>query len=297
MDLTMHQLTLFRTVAHHRSYTRAAALLYLSQPAVSQQIRSLEQQLGLQLFVRSGRGIALTPAGQELLHHAERLLALFAETAPLVREIHRLERGSVIIGASTSAGTYVVPALLADFHTRYPGIHVTLTVADRHITEEQLLSHEVDLVVMSVIEQHDRFVIKPLLPYKLVPIAAPSHRLAERSALLLDDLQEEILLQRDQSAGTRHDTDLHFAQAGVSFQKTLELGNIEAIKEGVIAGLGIAVLSWESVKFEVCIGDLVVLDVQGFPWQRQWYVVYLKDRKLSLAATALQQFLLQAKYN
>src|SRR5450759_3363268 len=125
-DFTVHQLTVFCTVAHHLSYTKAAEALYLSQPAVSQQVRSLEQVLDLQLFARSGRGIVLTTAGQELLRHAERLLALLAETAPVVHEIHTLERGSVLVGASTSAGTYVVPALLGAFHARSPGKLVTL---------------------------------------------------------------------------------------------------------------------------------------------------------------------------
>src|SRR5579864_2812451 len=134
-DFTVHQLTVFRTVAHHLSYTKAAEALYLSQPAVSQQIRTLEQLLGLHLFERLGRGIVLTPVGQEFLKHTERLLTLLAGTAPVVEEIHALERGSVSIGASTSAGTYVVPPLLGAFHARYPGLHVTLVVANRRSIE------------------------------------------------------------------------------------------------------------------------------------------------------------------
>src|SRR5713226_6574007 len=150
-DFTVHQLTVFRTVAQHLSYTRAAESLYLSQPAVTQQIKTLEQALGLRLFARSGRGIVLTPAGQELLHHAERLLTLLAETSPVVHEIQALERGSVVVGASISAGTYVVPPLLGSFHARYPRIHVTLLVAHRHSIEEDLLTHQLDLGVMGFI--------------------------------------------------------------------------------------------------------------------------------------------------
>src|SRR5438093_8105627 len=108
-DFTVHQLTVFRTVAQHLSYTRAAEALYLSQPAVAQQIKTLEQVLGLRLFIRRGRGIVLTSVGQEFLSHAERILTLLAETTPIVHEIHTLERGSVLVGASTSAGTYIVP--------------------------------------------------------------------------------------------------------------------------------------------------------------------------------------------
>jgi len=292
-DFTVHQLTVFRTVAHHHSYTRAAEDLYLSQPAVTQQVRTLEQVLGLQLFTRSGRGIVLTPAGHELLRHTERQLALLAETASVVKEIHTLERGSVLAGASTNAGTYVLPSLLAAFHVHYPGIHVTLMVANRRSIEERLLTHQIDLAVMSLIEQQERLAVEFLMPYELVMVASPSHQLVGRSALSLHDLQQETFLLREQGSGTRLGTEQHFAGASIPLKTSLELGSIEAIKEGVAAGLGIAVLSRESVALEVANGDLAMLDVQGFPLKRQWYVVNLKERRLSRAASALQQFLLQ----
>ena len=292
-DFTVHQLTVFRTVAYHLSYTRAAEALYLSQPAVTQQVRTLEQVLGLQLFTRSGRGIVLTPAGHELLRHTERQLALLAETASVVKEIHTLERGSVLAGASTNAGTYVLPSLLAAFHVHYPGIHVTLMVANRRSIEERLLTHQIDLAVMSLIEQQERLAVEFLMPYELVMVASPSHQLVGRSALSLHDLQQETFLLREQGSGTRLGTEQHFAGASIPLKTSMELGSIEAIKEGVAAGLGIAVLSRESVALEVANGDLAMLDVQGFPLKRQWYVVNLKERRLSRAASALQQFLLQ----
>jgi LysR family transcriptional regulator, low CO2-responsive transcriptional regulator len=294
-DFTVHQLTTFRTVAYHLSYTKAAEVLYLSQPSVSQQVKALELMVGLRLFARSGRGIVLTPAGQEFLRHTERLLALLAETAPVVEEIHSLARGSVLVGASTSAATYVVIPLLGAFHARYPRIHITLTVADRRSIEEHLLTHQVDLAVMSLVERLDRFVMEPLMPHELVIVAKPSHRLAGRSALALDDLRQEIFLLREQGSVTRLLTDRHFAHAGVPLQASLELGSIEAIKQGVIAELGIAVVPSESVTLEIASGDLAILDVQGFPLKRQWYVVHLKGRRLSWATIALQQLLLQRR--
>jgi LysR family transcriptional regulator, low CO2-responsive transcriptional regulator len=294
-DFTVHQLTVFRSVAQHLSYTRAAETLYLSQPAVAQQVKTLEQVLGLRLFARSGRGIVLTPAGQEFLSHAERILTLLAETTPIVHEIHTLGRGNVVIGASISAGTYVVPPLLGAFHACYPGVHVTLMVAHRRAIEEDLLTHQIDLGVMSFIERRERFVVELLRPYELLMVAPPFHRLARRSAIPLYDLQDETLLMREPASVTRLATELHFAQAGVPIPASLELGNIEATKEGVAAELGIAVLPHESVALELASGDLVVLDVQGFPLQRQWNVVHVKGRRLSLAANALWQLLLQSK--
>ena len=294
-DFTVHQLTVFRTVAQHLSYTRAAETLYLSQPAVAQQVKSLEQMLGLRLFARRGRGIVLTPAGQEFLSHAERFLTLLAETTPVVHEIHTLGRGSVVIGASISAGTYVVPPLLGAFHARYPGVHITLMVAHRRSIEEDLLTHKIDLGVMSFIERRERFVVELLRPYELLMVASPFHRLAGCSAISLHDLQEETLLMREPESVTRLATELHFAQAGVPIPASLELGNIEATKEGVAAELGIAVLPRESVALELASGDLVVLGVQGFPLQRQWNIVHVRDRRLSLAAKALRQLLLQSR--
>ncbi|HEY6406543.1 MAG TPA: LysR family transcriptional regulator, partial [Ktedonobacteraceae bacterium] len=214
-DFTVHQLTVFRTVAQYLSYTRAAEALYLSQPAVAQQVKTLEQVLGLRLFVRSGRGIVLTPVGQEFHNHADRLLTRLAETTPVVHEIHTLKRGSVVIGASISAGTYVVPPLLGSFHARYPRVRVTLFVAHRHTIEEGLLTYKIDLGVMGYVEQRERFDVELLRPYQLLVVASPSHRLAGRSTIPLHDLQKETLLIREKESVTRLATELHFAQAGV----------------------------------------------------------------------------------
>jgi DNA-binding transcriptional LysR family regulator len=166
-------------------------------------------------------------------------------------------------------------------------------VADRHSIEESILSRKVDLAVMSLVEEKDRFVVEFMLPHELVVVASPSHRLAQRSAMTVHDLQQETFLLREQSSGTRLDTEFYFAHAGIPLQDSLELSSIEAIKEGVIAELGIAVVPLESVEFEITDGDLVMLDVQGFPLKRQWYVVHLKGRRLSRAATVLRQLFLQ----
>ena len=294
LDFTVHQLTVFRTVAQHLSYTRAAEALYLSQPAVAQQIKTLEQVLGLRLFIRRGRGIVLTPVGQEFLSHAERILTLLAETTPIVHEIHTLERGSVLVGASTSAGTYIVPPLLGAFHSRYPRVHVTLMVAHRHAIEEHLLTHQVDLAVMGLIEQQDRLVVEFLRPYELVMVSSPSHRLAGRSALSLHDLQAETLLLREQESATRLATEQHFAQAGVPLPAA-GIGQHRSDQGRGSRRVRDCGALRESIALEIANGVLVVLDVQGFPLKRQWYIVHLKGRKLSRSANALRQLLLQTR--
>jgi DNA-binding transcriptional LysR family regulator len=168
-------------------------------------------------------------------------------------------------------------------------------VANRSSIEERLLTHQVDLAVISLVEQQERFVMEFLMPYELVVVAPTSHPLVGHKGLRLQDLQQEQFLLREQGSGTSLETEQHFTRADVSLRASLELDSIEAIKEGVAAGLGIAVLSRESIALEVANGDLAILDVQGFPLERQWYIVHLKGRRLSRAADALRQFLLQSK--
>ena|SRR5579859_1859926 len=292
-DFTIHQLTVFRTVARHLSYTRAAEDLYLSQPAVSQQVRTLEQALGVSLFERSGRGIVLTAAGQEVLGQAERLLALFGETAVVVREIQALERGSVLFGATISPGTYLVPPLLGRFHARYPGIHVTLIVANYRVVEELLMTYQLDLAVMSTVERQDALRVEPFLPYGLDVIAPPTHHLAQRESMTANDLQGETFLLHECETASRRCVEEYFEREAITLQSALEMSSIDAIKEGVIAGLGIAVVEREAIALEIASGELVVLDVRGFPVQQPTYMVHLKKRRLSQAAEAFRQYLLQ----
>jgi DNA-binding transcriptional LysR family regulator len=292
-DFTIHQLTIFRTVARHLSYTRAAEELYLSQPAVSQQIRTLEQALGVYLFERSGRGIVLTVAGQELLEQAERLLALFSETATVVQEIQALKRGSVLLGATISTGAYLVPPLLGMFHTRYPEIHVTLVVASYRVVEELLLTYQLDLAVMSTVGRQDFLHIERFLPYMLVVIAPPTHHLAQCTAVTASDVQTETFLLHERGTASRRCTEEYFKQNNIILQNTLETSSIDAIKEGVIAGWGIAVVEREAIALEIACGELVVLDVEGFPLLKPTYMVHLKKRRVSRAADAFQQYLLQ----
>ena len=188
-----------------------------------------------------------------------------------------------------------MPPLLGSFHARYPQIHITLLIAHRRTIEEDLLTYKIDLGVMGHVEQREHFIAELLRPYKLLVVASPFHRLAGRRTIPLHDLQKETLLMREKESVTRLATELHFAQAGVPIPTSLELGNIEATKEGVAAELGIAVLPFEAVEMELASGDLIVLDVQGFPLHRQWYVTHVKGRRLSLAANALRQLLMQSR--
>lgn len=291
-DLKPHQLEVFCAIAHHLSYVRVASLLHLTQPAVSQQVKALEATLGVRLVARSGRGIALTPAGEEILPYAERLLKTLRATGPVVQEIHALERGAVTVGASTSAGAYVVPQLLASFHAVRPGIQLTLKVGNRLSIEEDLLAHRVDLAIIGIISRHDRFTVEFLMPNDLIVVAAPSHPMASHAYTTLRQLQHETWLLRERGSGTRQDMAHLFKHASVTMQPGLELSDTGAIKEAAAAGLGLAVVFRQSVERELADGSLVELQVEGFPLQRKWHIVHLRGGRLSLAAKALRQSLL-----
>jgi len=291
-NFKQHQLEVFCTVAQHLSYRRAAEALYLSQPAVTQQIKALKEMLGVPLLERRGRGIVLTPFGQELLPHTERLLRLLRETAPVVRQIESLERGSVLLGASMSTGAYVVPQLLRDFHSAHPQIRLMLKVANRLTTEEDLLNHQIDLAVIGLIQHPERFVVEFLMRNDLIIVAPASHPLAGSINIPLSKLQEERFLLREPGSGTRLDTEELFKHAGLHMHNVMEWGDTGAIKEAVSAKMGIAVVFRQSVALEMARGELVELKVQGFPLERRWHVVHLGSRRLSHAASALREHLL-----
>ena len=191
-DFTVHR-------AHRFSHCRATPQLYKSRRgslSLATRHRTTGQDarahiLGLRLFERSGRGIVLTPAGQDFLNYADRLLTRLAKRLRSYMRIHTLKRGSVVIGASISAGTYVVPPLLGSFHARYPQIRITLLIAHRRTIEDDLLTYKIDLGVVGHVEQQERFVVELLRPYKLLVVASPFHRLAGRRTIPLHELQKE----------------------------------------------------------------------------------------------------------
>lgn len=295
MDLSLHHLRAFESVARHRSFSRAAAELRLSQPAVSLQIKALERTIGMPLFEQIGRKIYLTPAGRELHPYAKRLLALHDETALVLEELRGQRRGSIKVSASTTAGIYVVPRLLGGFHRLYPAVHVSLEVANRFTVQERLEENQVDLAVMGLIENDQALEVAAFAPNELVVIASPRHPLAGQRNIPFAALEGETFLIREPRSGTRADMERLFAERGISIRVGMELGSIGAIKQGVAADLGIAIMSKQAITLELQTQTLVTLDVEGFPIRRQWYVVHLKGKHLSHAARALRSYLLTSQ--
>lgn len=290
MLLNLHQLRIFQAVAAHRSYTRAAEELYLSQPAVSLQVRALERTIGLPLFEKSGRTLKLTDAGRELLTYSDRIFALLDETQLVLEELSGARRGIVKVAASTTAGIYVVPTALGAFHRLNPDVKLTLDVVNRFTVQEHLLNDEVDLAVMGLIEDAHELQVERFLPNELVVIAPPNHRLEGESEIPLEELAKETLLLREAGSGTRTDIERLFSARDLPLHVGMELRSSGAIKQAVAAGLGISVMPESALELELKTDRLITLDVEGFPVHRYWYLVRRAGRHLSAAADALWNF-------
>ena len=291
--LNLHQLATFQVVAKHCSYVRAAEELHFSQPAVSAQIRQLEETLGVKLFEQIGRRTHLTQAGDELYHYSQKIFAVIDEALETMEELRGPDHGRLRVGADTTVGTYVIPGLLGKFHQSYPEVEISLDVVNRAALVERIMSNEIDIAIVGRVPDDIPVVIEPFAPNELVLVASPYHRLAGRANVPLSELAKEHFLMREVGSGTRAALELILQEAEVPLHVSMHMGNNSAIKQGVAAGLGIALISRVALNMELETNRLVILDVEGFPIMRQWRIVHLKDKHLSATALAFKSFLLE----
>ena len=292
-DINLHQLATFQIVAKHRSYVRAAQELHFSQPAVSAQIRQLEENLGVKLFDKIGRKTHLTQAGQELYHYSLKIASLIEETLDIMEALRSPNHGRLSIGADTTVGTYVIPGFLGQFHRVYPDVEITLEVVNRGYLVESLLNNRVDMVIMGKIPTEAAVFMAPFADNELVLVAPPTHRVAGWGRVPFAELAREHFLLREEGSGTRAALEGAFQEAGLPLQVSMHMGNNSAIKQAVAAGLGVALISRVALDMELETNRLVILDVEGFPIMRQWRLVHLQEKNLSATASAFKSFILQ----
>ncbi|WP_142525558.1 LysR family transcriptional regulator [Methylacidimicrobium cyclopophantes] len=290
MDITLQQLRVFEAVAHHRSFTKAAGAVHLTQPAVSIAIKRLEESVGLPLFERIGKKIYLTRIGETL---AEQIRVIHREIdalSNLVLAVQGEVQGPLrVAGVTTSK--YFMPHLLGAFVRLYPGVRPSLLVTNRAQVLQRLAENRDDLVIMGQVPQGLAVEAFPFLDNSLVVVGWADHPLAGRRNIPLRDLLQERFLSREPGSGTRAAIDQAFRSEKMSIEPYMELGSSEAIKQAVIAGLGISVLSARNIRLEVEQGRLRILDVCGFPMRRHWYAVHPKGKQLSRAAETFLAFL------
>lgn len=289
---TLRQLDLFAAVARTQSLTRAAEEVHLTQPAISMQLKRLEESLGLPLFEPAGRGIQLTEAGRELASHVEEVLERLQHLEELAARWRGVRRGRIRLGIVSTA-KYFVPKLLALFLKSHPGIDFRLTIHNREEILAELRANTVDFVIMGRPPQELECIATPFAPNLLGIVAAPSHPLSRRRRMKLAQLADEPFIVREHGSGTRAAMERFFAAHRVKLHGSMEMASNESIKQAVIAGLGLGFLSLHTVRDELAWGRLALLDVEGLPVRRQWFAVRRAARRLVPAAEEFGEFLVR----
>ncbi len=292
MNVSLRQLRVFEAVARLSSYTRAAEELHLSQPAVSMQVRQLEDAVGLALFERVGKSIVLTEAGRETYQYSRSINHSLQEMEEVMEALKGVSRGRLHVAVASTVN-YFAPRLLAAFHQRYPGITPKLDVTNRESLVRLLDANTVDIALMGVPPENVEVESEAFLANPLVVIAPPDHPLAGARAIPLTRLAGEIFVMREPGSGTRQAMERFFKESGMAIRHGMQMTRNEAVKQAVRSGLGLSVVSLHTIELELETRRLVVLDVQGFPLDRQWYLVYRSGKRLSPAAGAFRDFVLQ----
>ncbi len=290
--MTLRQLEVFLAIARDRNFSLAARRIHLSQPTLSEHVSELEKELGHRLFVRKGRVTLLSEAGRVFESYAARVTATVADGRRALGELDGLEKGSLIIGSSTTPGIYLLPRVVGAFRARHPGIDLRLDIANSREIEDRVRANELDLGVVGGHElAPGEECLAAGLVDELVLVVPRAHRWARQRAVSPSRLAEEPLLLREDGSATRRVTERALAQAGVRFTPGMQLGHTEAIKQAVIAGLGVAFVSVYAVADEVAARRLVALRLRGLRIQRHFHLIHNEARTLSASARAFMRVL------
>jgi DNA-binding transcriptional LysR family regulator len=296
VNATLRQFKVFEMVARHLSFTRAAEELFLTQPAVSMQIKQFEDHLGLVLFERLGRKIYLTEAGKEIYRLSRDITVKLEETAAIVDEMRGAEGGHLVVSVASTVQYFAI-RLLAGFRRHYPKVNVSLKVTNHKGLLQLLDQNETDIVLMGTPPENHDLKYEFLLDNPLVIIAPANHPLQGLKNITLPTLSDQTFLMREQGSGTRTSVEKFFTEKGVSVSASMEMNNNSAIKLGVEAGLGLGIVSSHTIDAEIDTGRLVILDVEAFPLMRKWYMVRREGKRLSEVGNAFEEFVRTEKMN
>lgn len=292
LHITLRQLKVFESVARHLSFSRAAEELFLTQPAVSIQIKQLEDTVALPLFEQMGKRIYLTEAGQELYQYSRAIAQQLADMELALDELKGLERGKLNISVVSTAN-YFAPHLLAKFCQRYQNVTISLHVSNREIVLKQLADNLTDLAIMGQPPDGLDIVSETFMENPLVIIAPPNHPLCNMRHIPVKRLEQEIFLVREPGSGTRSAMERFFAEQQIKINRGMEADTTEAIKQAVQAGMGLGIMSLHTIELELETNRLNILDVQGFPIMRHWHIVHRKNKRFSNVAKTFKDFLLK----
>ncbi|CAM4525078.1 DNA-binding transcriptional LysR family regulator [Paenibacillus endophyticus] len=290
--MIVESLRVFVAVTEQRHFSRAAELLNLSQPGVSQHIRNLENELGARLLHRSPKYVRLTEAGDILYQKAKKILNLYEEAK---QDIHLLQNevtGLLQIGASFTIGEYVLPKCIAEFAAKYPLVNMQATIGNTEEIVQAVRANELDIGLIEGQTSASDLVITPFMRDEMIIIAPSAHPLAALRIAAAEQLHDQIWVLRESGSGTRDFSDQFFAENKLVQKRSYIFNSSQSVKEAVLAGLGIAFLSRWVVRKELETGDLMELPIQNARFERQFSIIRHKEASLSLAVTMLLQKLL-----
>ncbi len=290
---TFRQLEVFEALARHGSFTRAAEELFLTQPTASMQIKKLSDTIGLPLYEQLGKRIFLTDAGRALQTTCREIFSVLDRFEMQVSDMKGLKQGKLRLAVITTA-KYFAPRLLGKFCEKYPGIDVTLKVSNRERILERLNDNQDDLYILGQPPEGLEAVTEPFMENLMVVLAPHNHPLVGKRNIPLARLAKEPFIMREPGSGTRMAVERLFHEHRLPIKVRMELGSNEAIKQAIVGGLGVSVLSRHTLALDAAMGQLATLDVQHFPIHRQWHAAYPAGKQLSVVAETFLDYLRSA---
>lgn len=291
--MNLHHLAVFHAIAKAGSVAAAAQELHISQPAISRELKTLENRLGVTLFDRMPRGMRLTEAGKVLDGYAVRIFALERAAETALADISGLSGGSLMLGASNTIGTYLLPVWLAAFRKLHPLVSLGIDIVNTETVARGIAEFRYELGFVEGPVAGTGFSVTVLREDRIVAVVAPDHHWAGSKRISPRALADTPSLMRESGSGTRDIVEQAFAQRGLQLQQLMEIGNSEAVKRAAIAGAGVAWLSELSVSDALQAGQLVVLNTPGLALRRTLHSLRLRDRALSPSTQAFVELISQ----
>ncbi len=280
-------LQLFITVAEKKSFSKAAEAHYMTQPAVSQYIRALEDQIGMRLLERTNKYVHLNKAGEIVYHYGKEILGLYTTMQNLVDDLTNKANGPLAIGASYTFGEYVLPRMIAELKRNYPDIEPTVTIGNTVRIADLVAGHQLDAGIVEGHFNRKDVHIEPFAEDEMFIVASPTSKLCSKEGLTHRDLENETWIVREKGSGTREATEKLFQIYGINPCRFMHFSSTQPIKESVAAGLGISLLSKWAIQKEVRYGDLKIIGIDGLPLLREFSII----TKSPFRTRALEVFL------
>jgi len=296
--MDIKQLRVFCAVVEKASFSRAAKMLNLTQPTISFQIALLEKELETKLFDRGARQVILTKSGGILYQYALKILELTQEAKQAIDEVKGLLRGELVIAASTIPGEYILPPILHSFKERYSGIDIVLAISDTRGVIKMVMSNEVEVGAVGAKEEEEKLVFTKLATDRLVLITPHDSKWFKQDTIVLDELKAVPFILRENGSGTRTIAMQKLKEMGIGEEElniVMELGSTTAVKKAVECGSGVSFVSERAVETEIKLNLLKKVRVQGLKLDRDFFIVYKRQKTLSPAASAFLQFLQETK--